>query len=261
MNRFLALLLFTTISYSQVGINTDNPTADLEVVASTNLANGIYNGVILPRLSVLPTSGNVDFPTGEQTGLLVYLDSNNEEEGVYVFDGTVYKIITPEFKTVVKAVFSGSNYVSTTGMGNQPNNLVKLPFNATTINRAPANTTAFETSGNDVGEFIAPADGFYRINAQLLSQDYDQSRLHVLTLVRSDNANGDNPVTLAQDRKLHRGGLANNDDNITDEDRVVRTINTIVELNAGQRLELRFSDNFATFAANAAFSWFAIEQL
>jgi hypothetical protein len=86
------ILLFCAahFSFGQVGINTINPTADLEIVAKEILNTGEYNGVIVPRVTVLPVTGDTDFPTDAQRGLLLYLDSDDAEEGIYSFDGTQY---------------------------------------------------------------------------------------------------------------------------------------------------------------------------
>jgi hypothetical protein len=216
----------------------------------------------------LPITGATNFPTQDQAGLLIYLNSDNNTEGFYVFNGISYLKLNTDEKAVVKAVFDGSNYLSTSGNGNQPNQLLKLPFNQTPIIRSAAGATIFEVTGNNIGEFTAPVTGLYRINAQLLSEDYNESRLHILALVKSAN-DGSNSVTLAQNRGLHRGFVDNNlntpgnqnDDGEPNEERIFRTINTIVSLTAGERLELRFNDNFATFAANPEFSWFIIEQI
>lgn len=83
----LAAVLTTQISLSQVGINTDNPTADLEIVSGT----GMHNGVIIPKVTILPLSGTANFPTANQKGLLVYLESGvPATEGVYYFNGSSY---------------------------------------------------------------------------------------------------------------------------------------------------------------------------
>jgi hypothetical protein len=82
-------LLFTSFSLlAQVGIGTASPSTDLEIVAKTGLSSGEFNGVIIPKVPILPIGS--DLPSAAQTGLILYLDSNNAEEGFYYFNGSSY---------------------------------------------------------------------------------------------------------------------------------------------------------------------------
>ncbi len=85
----IPLLLLNFLSYSQVGIGTSSPTADLEVISKSGLSSGEFNGIIVPKVTVLPTGA--DLPTDSQTGLVIYLDSNDAAEGFYFFNGTSYQ--------------------------------------------------------------------------------------------------------------------------------------------------------------------------
>jgi hypothetical protein len=80
----LLLLLVNTISWSQnqVGINTENPKATLDIHA-----NSIENaGILVPRLAKFPDTN----PTIDQNGMLVFIDkeiSNSAGlEGYYFWD-------------------------------------------------------------------------------------------------------------------------------------------------------------------------------
>lgn len=85
-------LLSISFLFAQVGIGTATPTADLEVISKAAPVSGEFNGIIIPKVSVLPTGTNL--PTAAQTGLILYLDSNNAAEGFYFFNGTAYINVT-----------------------------------------------------------------------------------------------------------------------------------------------------------------------
>ncbi|AGC78473.1 hypothetical protein LX97_02798 [Nonlabens dokdonensis] len=90
--KFFYCILFSfasLLSYSQVGIGTAAPTADLEIISNTGLASGEFNGIIIPKVPVLPTGAAL--PSVAQTGLILYLDSNDAAEGFYYFNGTSYQ--------------------------------------------------------------------------------------------------------------------------------------------------------------------------
>ncbi|AZQ44538.1 hypothetical protein [Nonlabens ponticola] len=86
----LLICLIGSFATAQVGLNTITPTADLEIVSKASLEAGEYNGVILPRVTALPVSGDATFPTANQRGLMLYLDTTDGTEGIYMFDGTQY---------------------------------------------------------------------------------------------------------------------------------------------------------------------------
>ncbi len=89
---FFTVLVSVTLSVSaQVGINTAKPTADLEIVSRTSIGANTYNGIILPKISALPTIGSANFPKAKQAGLMVYLDTNDSNKGVYTFMGSSYE--------------------------------------------------------------------------------------------------------------------------------------------------------------------------
>ncbi|KQC33851.1 hypothetical protein AAU57_11300 [Nonlabens sp. YIK11] len=83
---------------AQVGINTIEPTADLEIVADASPMTGKYNGIIIPKVDALPVTGDATFPTAAQAGLLVYLNPSatpDGTEGIYMFDGSQYIKLEP----------------------------------------------------------------------------------------------------------------------------------------------------------------------
>lgn len=92
MKNILAVIisstLFASITYSQVGIGTANPTATLEIIKQTTLAPGEFDGVIIPKVNNLPAGSLL--PGAAQKGLLIYLEDGSANEGFYYFDGTAY---------------------------------------------------------------------------------------------------------------------------------------------------------------------------
>lgn len=258
-----AYMLFPTNLVGQIGINTTDPKAELDLKART-FGTGFYNGLILPTINFFPQG--MLYPTQAQAGMLVYLDSNTDNEGLYSFDGTLYIDSSDSFESIQKASFepSSSDYQSSTGsMNGNPGNFLKIPFNFLVINKDRDGNSNFTTNtgSTQVGEFVAPETGLYRVDAQLLSNDFDSTKLQVLQLVKTDNDGTSNLSVVAEQRWMHRGNTAGNNDNIATEDTIKRVINTIVALNLGQRLELRFNDNFATFRSDPSRSWFTIKRI
>ncbi len=66
---FIYLILFPNLVVSQVGIDTSDPQAQLDVVASNMDNPSIYDGILIPRITKFPSSS----PTTNQHGMLVYL--------------------------------------------------------------------------------------------------------------------------------------------------------------------------------------------
>jgi hypothetical protein len=89
---FLCLLFSTPSLFAQVGIGTNNPTADLEVAANPSLLLGGFNGIMIPKINALPTASLL--PTTAQKGLILYLDSGTASDGFYFFDGTKYRNVS-----------------------------------------------------------------------------------------------------------------------------------------------------------------------
>ncbi|MFT6196275.1 MAG: hypothetical protein ACJAXY_000597 [Nonlabens sp.] len=88
----LCLLFSVSCLFAQVGIGTATPSADLEVVANASLTTGEFNGVIIPKVSVLPEGGLL--PNATQKGLILYLASGTDSEGFYFFDGIKYRNVS-----------------------------------------------------------------------------------------------------------------------------------------------------------------------
>ncbi|QJP35065.1 hypothetical protein F0365_12025 [Nonlabens sp. Ci31] len=88
----IVCVFFSSISFAQVGIGTATPTADLEIVSKTSLTTGEFNGIIIPKVAALPTGASL--PTPAQKGLILYLESGTDTEGLYFFDGISFQNVT-----------------------------------------------------------------------------------------------------------------------------------------------------------------------
>ncbi|BAO56556.1 hypothetical protein [Nonlabens marinus] len=114
------LYLFSLLSLTalgQVGIRTIQPTADLEIVSNPTPGADNYNGVIIPKVSALPVTGDATFPKAAQAGLILYLDTTDTTKGIYMFDGTQY--VKLEAGALAGAFFNtGTTTIATTTTAN-----------------------------------------------------------------------------------------------------------------------------------------------
>ena len=102
-SSYLLLVLCTTLIYGQVGINTQNPEATLEVVGKPNDTNH-YDGIIPPRITgnqlaaktySIAKKGAVVFATSPASNLSGQV-INIKESGLYFFDGTIWQPFSKE---------------------------------------------------------------------------------------------------------------------------------------------------------------------
>jgi hypothetical protein len=78
----ITLILFTALSYAQVGINTETPDASAALdINSTNA------GLLIPRL----TQNQRDAVSNPATGLLIYQTDNSP--GFYFYNGTNWLVL------------------------------------------------------------------------------------------------------------------------------------------------------------------------
>lgn len=94
-NYILGLLIGLPIySFSQVGVNTTNPQAQLDIVASNQVAPTNKDGLLIPRVDTFPAVN----PTATQQGMLVYLTTTVglNVPGFYYWDNptTTWKSIS-----------------------------------------------------------------------------------------------------------------------------------------------------------------------
>lgn len=90
------LAFYSSALFSQVGIGTSNPKAQLDVVATSQENPTEFDGILIPRINKFP---NVS-PTKDQHGMLIFLnlDSANEKAGFYYWNAqeNKWKNITQE---------------------------------------------------------------------------------------------------------------------------------------------------------------------
>jgi hypothetical protein len=135
-NYLLGLVLcFSFFSKAQVGVNTTNPQAQLDVVASNPTAPNNTDGFLVPRVSAFPVSN----PTASQQGMLVYLTTTVgvNTPGFYYWDNstTQWKPIsatstTNDWNVTGNAgTVSGTNFIGTTdnqALDVRTNNTIKV---------------------------------------------------------------------------------------------------------------------------------------
>ncbi|KEZ94661.1 hypothetical protein [Nonlabens ulvanivorans] len=85
-NILLFALLLSFIGFSQVGIGTVAPTADLEIMARTSLSAGEHNGIIIPKVTALPA-------TVAPSGTILYLEGG-ANAGFYFSNGSSFQNVT-----------------------------------------------------------------------------------------------------------------------------------------------------------------------
>ncbi len=88
MKKSLLIMLLLSVSiYGQVGINTTNPNATLDIRSSNQTAPQSTDGILIPKVDAFSAVN----PTANQHGMLVYLTttSGSKSPGFYYWDNTV----------------------------------------------------------------------------------------------------------------------------------------------------------------------------
>lgn len=126
MKNFLltTTLFFSSMAFSQVGINTTTPKSTLDVSAKRN-ASGIADntqvyGLIPPRITRAELTDNTAIYNADQRGSLIYVGdvtggdtnpprSNVNTVGYYYFDGTLWQKISAQYTATNGVTLSGNN--------------------------------------------------------------------------------------------------------------------------------------------------------
>ena len=162
-------LITSSFLYSQVGINTNNPKATLEVVARNTPS--VFDGIIAPKLSGEQLSSKNY--TAEQSGAIVYVTSaatnlqgqvvDVDKAGYYYFDGVKWKTIggsgaapsatTNELSSNVNSMTSNVNNVSSSA------NIINTNTLSSAINRMTSVVNGVSTSADIVNTNIITTTG------------------------------------------------------------------------------------------------------
>ncbi|HSP39916.1 MAG TPA: hypothetical protein VLN46_00685 [Gillisia sp.] len=83
------LLLFPLFNFSQVGVGTSSPQAQLDIISHSPDNPDIIDGILIPRINRFPSAA----PSQEQHGMLVYLnkDITGFRSGFYFWNNTLKK--------------------------------------------------------------------------------------------------------------------------------------------------------------------------
>ena len=89
MKKYVCILFFHLCffsTFSQVGVNTTSPQAQLDIRSSNQSSPAITDGVLIPKIDAFPLTN----PTATQQGMMVYLttSSGSNEPGFYYWDNT-----------------------------------------------------------------------------------------------------------------------------------------------------------------------------
>ena len=104
MKKFILLIFFfffKTVSFAQVGINTTNPEAQLEIKSSNQALPSNTDGLLIPKIDTFPATN----PTVAQQGMLVYLTTavGVNQPGFYFWENT-----TTNWKPITGATSAGT---------------------------------------------------------------------------------------------------------------------------------------------------------
>ena len=136
--RLFGLLFFAAFSANaQVGVNTTNPQAQLDIVASNATTPSNTDGLLIPRVDTFPAVN----PTATQQGMLVYLTTTvgANPPGFYYWNNTTITwtsiaVANPSWNlTGNSGTVSGTNFIGTTdnqALDIRTNNTIKVRITA-----------------------------------------------------------------------------------------------------------------------------------
>ncbi len=80
----LLILLMPMLVFSQVGIGTESPKAQLDIISDSPDNPTVKDGILIPRVDKFPSSN----PTSDQNGMLLFLNKDVQEKksGFYYWD-------------------------------------------------------------------------------------------------------------------------------------------------------------------------------
>lgn len=150
MKKLYLLLLYPILAFSQVGINTTNPNAQLDIQSTNQVSPSNTDGLLIPKVDTFPAVN----PTIAQQGMLVYLTTTvgSNTSGFYYWDNpsTTWVPIGDNSKNAWK--LSGNNVTASDFIGtiNDQDVLFKR-FNTNAGKVGAVNTSFGFLSGNGTG--------------------------------------------------------------------------------------------------------------
>lgn len=207
-------LLFAKSFFAQVGINTANPNAQLEIKSSDQANPVNTDGILIPKVDVFPAMN----PTIDQEGMLVYLttDVGANLKGFYYWDNTnsIWKSVSGDkgwSLTGNTGTDVATNFIGTTdnvGLKFKVNNLESghldpILFN-TSFGMKSANsiTTGYRNSAIGHQSLFSNTEGYYNSAVGFQSMYYnttgnDNSSFGALSLISNTSGNRNNDFGVA----------------------------------------------------------------
>ncbi len=162
---YFVALLFSSVAFSQTGINTHNPQATLDVVGEPTTAN-IPDGFIPPRITGDQLEAKTAY-TPAQTGAVIYVTSpisslpssnpqtvNVTASGYYYFNGTVWvRMADARPKPSIYEGEATRNW-----------SLLSLSIGGTSAGKIDLNNLTPKFGGSNIdtdGDYVAPSTGYY----------------------------------------------------------------------------------------------------
>lgn len=149
---FILCVFYLGLGYAQVGVNTTNPQAQLDIRSSNQAAPSSTDGLLIPKIDAFPATN----PTAAQQGMLVYLTtaSGSNLPGFYFWDN-----VSLSWLQITK-----SDYDFLNASGNAPISINESMYHLGNVGvgtNSPSTTTKLDvqtTTGSSVltGEYILP---------------------------------------------------------------------------------------------------------
>ena len=197
-NLFLLLLmsLFFQVGFSQVGINTTMPDAQLDIKSSNQATPANNDGILIPKIDAFPVTN----PTVAQNSMMVYLTtiSAGKQPGFYYWDNATTSWIgflgkNAGWTTTGNAgTNAGTNFIGTTD-----NQDLVFKRNNIVSGKITANNTAFGTTALNVVSAGTNNSAFG--NSALISNTIGGSNTAVGSSALNNNVDGNTNSAFGND--------------------------------------------------------------
>ena len=197
-NLFLLLLmsLFFQVGFSQVGINTTMPAAQLDVKSSNQTTPANTDGILIPKIDAFPATN----PTAAQNSMMVYLTtlSAGKQPGFYYWDSATTSWVgflgknTGWTTTGNAGTNAGTNFIGTTD-----NQDLVFKRNNIVSGKITANNTAFGTTALNV--VSAGTNNSAYGNSALISNTIGGSNTAVGSSALNNNVDGNTNSAFGND--------------------------------------------------------------